>query len=138
MDWFKTVVLYVSSFVGPMFLTLAARAQELFPPIIEPNGLKSWFIAFGVGAVFTVAFWLVKRFLTAWDELNKSVQSIQLSIANSEGREKLMMAQIVNNTAEQNKLANRVNGHGDWMHKHEKDHAAKGRRTKPKSDDSTI
>ena len=138
MDWFKTVVLYVSSFVGPMFLTLAARAQELFPPIIEPNGLKSWFIAFGVGAVFTVAFWMVKRFLTAWDDLNKSVQAIQIDIADSKGIDKLMIEQIKNNTHEQNLLANRVNAHVEWMHQHEKDHAAKGRRTKPRNDDSTI
>ena len=123
MDTIKTVVLYVSSFVGPMFLTLAARAQELFPPIIEPNGLKSWFIAFGVGAVFTVAFWLVKRFITTWDELIKSVQAIRIDIADSKGMDKLMIEQIKNNTLEQNKLANRVNGHDDWRNKHEKYHA---------------
>jgi len=123
MKLLRNLALYIGSFLGPMLLTLVAQTQAPFPSLGDASNLKNWFITFGVGAVFTVAFWLIKRFINASDNLVQSVRSLELTVGKSKEREKMIMAQISNVVSEQNKLANRVNGHDDWRNKHDNYHA---------------
>ena len=63
--------------VGLTLICLPAFAQGLFPGL-EVRDMKNWMITFAVGAVFTVFWYLIKRWIGVIDDLRKSVESLTM------------------------------------------------------------
>jgi hypothetical protein len=111
----KRLIGYGSLVVGYVLISLPLYAQGLFPGI-QIESMKTWMVTFAVGAIFTVLWYVVKRFVNVIDELNKSV--VYLTTETRLDRQ--------NNSAmftDMKIIKKRLNGIDDWRNKHNLLHA---------------
>jgi len=111
----KRLIGYGSLATGYLLISLPLYAQGLFPGI-QIESTKTWVFTFATGAIFTVLWYVVRRFVNVIDSLNKSV--IHLTTETRLDRQ--------NNSAMNTDLKiikKRLNGIDDWRNKHNLLHA---------------
>ena len=106
---------YVILGVGLTTISLPLFAQGLFPGV-EIRSMSNWLVTFGVGAIFTVLWYMVKRWIDAIDSLQKSVYQLTTET-------KLHRQEASGYCKDINILKRRQNITTNWIHHHEKLHA---------------
>lgn len=101
--------------VGMLLISSPVWAQGLFPGL-EIRDMSQWFLTFFVAAVFSIMWWMIRRWIGFTDELRKSVDGLTLET-------RLHRQEAGQYSTDINILKRRVNRHTDWMHRHNKIHA---------------
>ena len=111
----KRVIWYGILITGLVLICLPVFAQGLFPGL-EIRTMQNWFITFGVGAIFTVIWYVVRRWIAIIDSLQKSVNmlAVDTRLDSQKGAANEMELKI---------LKKRTNKIFDWAHKHDNLHA---------------
>jgi hypothetical protein len=111
----KRLIIYLSLPVGLLLITLPLYAQGLFPGI-EHRDMRMWGFTFFVGAVFTILWYMLKRWITLVDRLNDSVGLLSHET-------KLHRVEASQYGVDINILKRRMNKITDWCNKHNLIHA---------------
>lgn len=111
----KRVISYVVLVVGLTLISLPLYAQGLFPGL-EVRDMKNWLITFAIGAVFTVFWYVIKRWIQLVDDLNKSVQTLTTET-------KMHRQEALGYKSDIKILKRRGNIVSNWIHQHDNLHA---------------
>ena len=111
----KRVIWYGILITGLVLICLPVFAQGVFPGL-EVRDMTNWMITFATGAVFTILWYLIKRWIGVVDDLRKSVESLTLET-------KLHRQEAGAYGKDINILKNVTNGLIDFKNKHIQLHA---------------
>ena len=106
---------YVALGLGLVVSSVPAWAQGLFPGL-EVDNLSNWLLTFFIGAVFTVIWYMIKRWISVTDDLKRSVEWLTMET-------KLHRQEASQYGTDIKVLKKRANGIDDWINKHLHDHA---------------
>ena len=104
---------------GLLMTSAPVWAQGLFPGL-EVRDMSNWFLTFFVAAVFTIMWYLVRRWIDLTDDVRKAVNKLTLE-------SRLHRQEAGQYGVDINILKKRANRHTDWIHRHNKLHAKCGR-----------
>ncbi len=111
----KKVAIYGSLLAGLMAISAPLYAQGLFPGV-EIRSMQAWIITFGLGILWTIMWFVVKRFIGVVDNLNAAVMGLTRESLTHRGEASRYGTDI-------NILKRRANKCTDWINKHNLLHA---------------
>ncbi len=111
----RRCLVYISLPCGLALISMPLYAQGLFPGV-EVGSLKTWLITFGIGAMFTILWYMIRRWINLVDDLGKSLAGLTLEM-------KMHRSEANQYGTDINILKRRVNRINDWCNKHNIIHA---------------
>jgi len=111
----RGVILIVLWSVGLLLISFPVFSQSLFPHLGGEPDLKSWALMFVVGALFTLALWLLKRIWEVMDKLSKSVERLTHESIKVREWKKISNQELKT-------YKHRLDYHWNWINQHDNLH----------------